>query len=67
MTLPVLAARQRGESFSSATTPSRLALVHHEWEWVARYSEIERLYINERRKLRYVMQYMEREHGFRAT
>ena len=36
-------------------------------EWAAFYPEIERLYVHERRKLRYVMQYMEREHGLKAT
>ncbi|KAK5225520.1 hypothetical protein LTR72_003423 [Exophiala xenobiotica] len=36
-------------------------------QWAAMYSEIERLYVRERRKLRYIMQYMEREHGFKAT
>jgi hypothetical protein len=36
-------------------------------QWAAMYTEIERLYVRERRKLRYIMQYMEREHGFKAT
>lgn len=36
-------------------------------EWEESYSEIERLYIRERRKLRHVMQYMEEVHGFKAT
>ncbi|KAK5053800.1 hypothetical protein LTR84_001762 [Exophiala bonariae] len=36
-------------------------------EWMAVYPEIERLYIRERRKLRYIMQYMEKTHGFKAT
>lgn len=29
--------------------------------------EIEQLYVQERRKLRYVMQHMERKYGFKAT
>ena len=36
-------------------------------EWVARYRTIERLYVQERRRLRFVMSYMESEHGFKAT
>lgn len=40
---------------------------HTESEWKAAYSEIERLYVRERRKLRYVMQYMEQGYGFKAT
>lgn len=31
------------------------------------YPEIERLYVQEHRKLRYVMQYMAQEHSFKAT
>lgn len=42
-------------------------LVPTQNEWAALYSEIGRLYVRERRKLRYIMQYMEREHGFKAT
>jgi hypothetical protein len=41
--------------------------MYNESEWAAMYLEIERLYVHERRKLRYVIQYMEREHGFKAT
>ena len=36
-------------------------------DWAMRYNEIEHLYVRERRKLRYIMQYMEREYGFKAT
>ena len=35
--------------------------------WSAVHTEIERLYIRERRKLQYVIQYMKKEHGFNAT
>ncbi|KAK5460831.1 hypothetical protein LTS15_002894 [Exophiala xenobiotica] len=42
-------------------------LVPTQSQWAAMYSEIERLYVRERRKLRYIMQYMEMEHGFKAT
>ncbi|KAL1893966.1 hypothetical protein Sste5346_006107 [Sporothrix stenoceras] len=44
-----------------------LSLTHSDAEWTAAYPEIERLYVRERRKLRHVMQYMEREHNFSAT
>ncbi|KAK4691714.1 hypothetical protein P7C71_g5343, partial [Lecanoromycetidae sp. Uapishka_2] len=66
MTLPVLAPRP-AYSVSPITPGSRLALVHQESEWAARYPDIKRLYVTERRKLRYVIQYMEREHRFKAT
>lgn len=36
-------------------------------DWEAAYSEIERLYFRERRKLRHVMEYMEQVHSFKAT
>lgn len=35
--------------------------------WAEAYPEIERLYIREKRKLRHVVEYMERMHGFKAT
>jgi aspartate oxidase len=35
--------------------------------WLDMYPHIERLYIRERRKLRHVMSYMEREHHFIAS
>jgi hypothetical protein len=36
-------------------------------EWEALSPEIRRLYVDEHRKLRYIVQYMEREYGFKAT
>lgn len=36
-------------------------------DWDALYPEIQRLYVRERRKLRYVMQYVETKYGFKAT
>ena len=36
-------------------------------DWADRYAEIERLYVHERRKLRFVMQYMEQKYVFKAT
>ena len=35
--------------------------------WSTVHAEIERLYVRERRKLQYIMQYMKKEHGFDAT
>jgi hypothetical protein len=51
------------------STPLEPALpTHHsEKEWAAVYLHIERMYVRERRKLRYVMQKMEEEYRFRAT
>ncbi|KAK3613958.1 hypothetical protein LTR56_027574 [Elasticomyces elasticus] len=36
-------------------------------DWTALRSEIEKLYVRERRKLRYIMRYMETKYGFKAT
>jgi Clr5 domain len=36
-------------------------------DWTALQPEIENLYVRERRKLRYIMQYMETKYGFKAT
>ncbi len=48
--------------------PARqLARTHSDAAWAAAYPEIERLYVRQRRTLRHVMQYMEREHNFSAT
>lgn len=42
-------------------------MIHSDLEWAAVYPEIEKLYVRERRKLRYVMQLLESERGFKAT
>ena len=65
MKRPLLAPRPGGAVAS--VTPPEPAATHSDSEWAAMYPEIQRLYVGERRKLRYVMQYMEREHSFRAT
>ena len=36
-------------------------------EWAEQFSEIKRLYVHERRKLKFVMKHMEKENGFKAT
>ena len=64
MILPLLVPRPSWPVASVVPAPQ---LVPTQNEWAALYSEIERLYVRERRKLRYIMQYMEREHGFKAT
>ncbi|KAI1625894.1 hypothetical protein EDD37DRAFT_320814 [Exophiala viscosa] len=66
MTVPILAAWP-GRPVACVATRSPPVSTHSDSEWTALYSEIERLYIRQRRKLRYVMQYMEREHDFQAT
>ncbi|KIW96647.1 uncharacterized protein Z519_02038 [Cladophialophora bantiana CBS 173.52] len=64
MALPPLVPRPRWPA--ALVVPAQQLLPTHK-EWAAMHSEIERLYIRERRKLRYIMQYMEREHAFKAT
>lgn len=66
MTLPILAPRP-GDPGASITPRPLPPVMYNESQWAAVYPEIEKLYIHQRRKLRYVMQYMEKEHGFRAT
>jgi hypothetical protein len=63
---PKLAPRPGGVVVSIATKP-QAAMTHSDVEWAALYPDLERLYVRERRKLRYVMQYMESEHSFKAT
>lgn len=62
--LPPLIPRPR-RSFPSVVPAPQSPPTQH--EWAALYSEIERLYVRERRKLRYIRQYVEREYGFKAT
>lgn len=70
--LPTLAPRPVATSSNNAATVAasqRSALVerHTEAEWATMYPHIQRMYIQERRKLRYVMGHMEEKYGFRAT
>ncbi|KAK3046156.1 hypothetical protein LTR09_012340 [Extremus antarcticus] len=64
MTLPRLVSRTSGPAVAIVPEPQRLPTPD---DWAARYFEIERLYVYERRKLRFIMQYMAREHNFKAT
>ncbi|KAF2790138.1 hypothetical protein K505DRAFT_377733 [Melanomma pulvis-pyrius CBS 109.77] len=66
MKTPILAPRPNWPVASTASKP-HLVLTHSDSEWAAFYPEIERLYVRERRKLRYVIKYMESERGFKAT
>ena len=70
--LPILAPRPASTTPTNAarvTASLRPALTerHTEAEWAAMYPYIQRLYVQEHRKLRYVMQHMEEEYGFKAT
>lgn len=70
--LPRLAPRPKGDDQQEDEGPIKTprpqsVLTHSESEWAALYPEIERLYVHERRKLRYIMQLMETRHGFKAT
>ncbi|KAI8630636.1 hypothetical protein F5Y19DRAFT_483964 [Xylariaceae sp. FL1651] len=67
MTLPVLAPRPEAKSATLSTPRPPSALIHTDSEWLAIYPEIERMYVRERRKLRYIMHFIEREHNFKAT
>lgn len=51
----------------AANQRSVLAERHTAAEWTAMYPHIRRMYVQERRKLRYLMQHMEEKHGFKAT
>ncbi len=66
MILPVLAPRPSRPAASVAPKPQPMPL-QSDSEWAAVYLAVERLYVRERRTLRYVMTCMERTHGFRAT
>ena len=65
MTLPLLA--PSGDCPSGWTAVPSPQPVPTNSDWATLYSEIERLYVRERRKLRYVMRYMDTTYGFKAT
>ncbi|KAK3326131.1 hypothetical protein B0H66DRAFT_550148 [Apodospora peruviana] len=67
MELPALAPRRPNCPVTSNESTPAPPLSHTAQEWTAMYPEIKRLYVHERRRLQYVMRYMEREHGFKAT
>lgn len=63
MGLPYLVPRAEE---SVATTPQLCKIATHE-QWIDLRPTIERLYLREKRKLRYVRQHMEEVYGLRAT
>ncbi|KAK3386132.1 hypothetical protein B0H63DRAFT_544732 [Podospora didyma] len=68
MKLPGLAPRPRCFSvIASGDHQPPEVPTHTKSAWAAMRPEIERLYIVERQRLRYLMRYMEKEHGFRAS
>ncbi|KAK3386472.1 hypothetical protein B0H63DRAFT_136898 [Podospora didyma] len=71
MKLPVLAPRPASHRCLSVIAsgdhqPPEVP-THTESAWAAMRPEIERLYVVERQRLRYLMRYMEKEHGFKAS
>jgi hypothetical protein len=52
---------------ATTSTMSTTATQHTELEWAAVYPHILRLYVHERRKLRYVVTFMEQKYNFLAT
>ena len=63
--LPVLAPHPTG---GSVGTPRKTSTGQRtEEEWAVVYPHIERMYVRERRKLRYVMNKMEEHYNFHAT
>lgn len=52
---------------AAASQRPAVAEYHTAAEWAAMYPYIQTMYVQERRKLRYVMRHMEEKHGFRAT
>ncbi|KAH8674200.1 hypothetical protein BX600DRAFT_457190 [Xylariales sp. PMI_506] len=68
--LPALAPRPVASSpvAASAGSPGTETVMHTgEEDWAAAYPHIERMYMRERRKLRYVMKRMEEQYNFRAS
>ena len=64
MTLAQLVARPR---MRVVPTEPELQRMPTQEDWANNHAEIERLYVRDRRKLRFIMRHMEREHGFKAT
>jgi hypothetical protein len=67
--LAVLARRpaKPDDGRETASTKPCLSKQRSESEWAAVYPHIQRLYVHKRRKLRYVMEYMEEKYNFQAT
>ena len=65
--LPLLAPGLAGSTYLNLVPTIYLETPRSDADWAPFYSEIERLYVRERRKLRYVMNFMETEYGVRAS
>ncbi|KAF2641857.1 hypothetical protein P280DRAFT_479121 [Massarina eburnea CBS 473.64] len=64
MALPILVPRPGRLDLSPAKEPQRVLTQD---EWAAMYSELERLYVRERRRLRYIVLHMAKTYGLKAT
>ncbi|KAM5360657.1 hypothetical protein ACJZ2D_013617 [Fusarium nematophilum] len=62
-----LAPRPMSKPRSPTRDKPTLPIHHSDREWAAVYPHIERMYVHERRKLRYVMDTMEDKYNFKAT
>ncbi|KAF3804974.1 hypothetical protein GCG54_00005719 [Colletotrichum gloeosporioides] len=58
---------QSDTPMSPASACAALPIQHDEKEWTAVYPIIERMYVRERRSLKYLMREMEKDYNFRAT
>ncbi|KAJ3519080.1 hypothetical protein NM208_g14273 [Fusarium decemcellulare] len=65
--LAMLAPRPEMKAPPLTKRKPNLPIHHSDQEWAAAYPHIERMYVKERRKLRYVMETMEQEYNFKAT
>ncbi len=65
--LPPLVPRVSAKPTAPVKTERVLEIQHGDKEWRAVYPHLERMYVRERRKLRYVMAKMEDTYGFKAT
>ncbi|KAF5006205.1 hypothetical protein FDECE_7364 [Fusarium decemcellulare] len=65
--LAMLAPRPEMKAPPLTKRKPNLPIHHSDQEWTAAYPHIERMYVKERRKLRYVMETMEQEYNFKAT
>lgn len=63
---PVSASSNNAVRAAASQRPA-VAEYHTAAEWAVMYPHIQRMYVQERHKLRYVMRHMEEKYGFRAT
>ncbi|KAF4977924.1 hypothetical protein FZEAL_5629 [Fusarium zealandicum] len=65
--LAPLAPHLKARTVAPSKRKPGLPVHHSDKEWAAVYPHIERMYVRERRKLKYVMVMMEEEYSFKAT